>query len=124
VIYLAGAIAVLVFMTALEGFGVVRVAAAAVKTSRGSFGVLRDPDLTDREKERALQAASLSLGKGFFSIGIRSAGAVAASLISIILMDLIGLVEMASVLDWLATWPGIAGMSLLVTGWYVARRFL
>jgi hypothetical protein len=124
VIYLAGTLAVLAFMTALEVFGVVRAAKAAVSTSRGSFGLLRDSELTDLEKERALQAASVSLGKGFLSIGVRSIGALAVSTLPILLLDLVGSVEMASVLDWLATWPGIIGMTLLVTGWYLARRFL
>jgi len=124
VTYLASALVVMVFVMALEGLGVTRVAAEAVSASRGAAKALGDRSLSDDEKERAVRRASVALFGKFLVIGLRSAGAVLLSLLPLFAFDLLGLTTIDAVTDWLASLTGICWMSVLVVVWILARRFL
>lgn len=69
---------------------------------------MRDPALTDLEKERTMQKASVSLLLGFLSILGRGAAAFAAGSILLFLLDAMRLIRMSTVVDLLSTWQGIA----------------
>lgn len=121
-IYLAASLAVLGFVVALEKLRVPEAATDAIQTSRTAVGIVRDGSLSDEEKERSVQAASVTLVKGFVSIGLRTL--LAAALFGLVLLafDLPGLASVGSVTRWLSTWPGIVGMSALVVVWILVRR--
>ncbi len=121
-IYLAASLAVLGFMVALEGLGVLQVAADAIRTSRAAAGVVRDRSLSDEEKERSVRAASVTLVKGFVSIGSRTVLAAGLFLLILLAFDLPGAASLGSVTAWLATLEGIVGMSALVVVWILVRR--
>ncbi len=118
----AGGLAVVVFMLVLEKGGAIRAAGDALRTSRASFAILGSADLDDREKERALQSASLDLGKGVGSVALRSLAAVGAFCLTLAFLDQLGWVEMSAVLSWLASWPGIVGATVVMGLWFAFRR--
>ena len=120
-IYLAGTLAILVFVVAFERFGVTRAAVRAVDTTRAVARLLREPTLDDNMKERVLRQASLSLAGGFFSIGIRGLGALAASVLPLLAFELIGLADFAAVVSWLAGWEVIILVSVGIALWYLLR---
>ena len=122
--YLASSLAVLGFVVALEKLGVVQVAADALRTSHAAAGVVRDRSLSDDEKEHSIRAASVTLVKGFFSIGVRTAMAAGVFVLILLAFDLPGAASLGAVTTWLATWEGIVGMSALVVVWILVRRRL
>jgi len=122
VIYLAASLAVLGFVVALERLGVPATAVEAIRTSRTAVAIVRDGSLSDEEKERSAQAASLTLVKGFVAIGLRTLLAAALFVLVLLAFDLPGLASLGSVTQWLSTWQGIVGMSALVVLWILVRR--
>lgn len=122
--YLAASLAVLGFMVALEKLGVLEVAADAIRTSRTAVAVVRDRTLSDEEKERSVQAASVTLVKGFVSIGVRTVLAAGLFVLILLAFDLPGIASLGAVTDWLATWEGVVGMTALVVVWILVRRRL
>ncbi len=123
-IYVAGIVAALVFAVALDRSGLAEIGADALKTSRRSAALLRDSTLSDDEKEKAMRAASSSLFRSFYSIGIRSVGALGFSLVALLLFHLTGLAPVGSVTSWLAQWDAIILVSVIVVAWFVVRRWL
>jgi hypothetical protein len=121
-IYLAGFLAVAVFVAALDASGIEGAAARAMDTSRGATEILRDGRLSDQEKEKAMRKASSSLLVSFLSIGFRGALAVAASLLVLALFHLLGLATFSSVTGWLSQGRTILLMTVLVIAWFLARR--
>jgi len=115
VIYLAAFLTVTVFVVALWWFGIVPAAAKAVAVSRDSATIIRDPALSDEDKERALQSASLTLLRGFLSITWRGAAAVGVSLLPMVVFDVVGLADFGAVADFLATWEAIVVASVVIT---------
>jgi hypothetical protein len=122
VIYLAGSLAVLGFVVALERLGVPGVAVEAIRTSRAAVGIVRNGSLTDDEKERSTRAAAVTLVKGFVSIGLRTLVAAGLFLVILLAFDLPGAASLGSVTEWLATLQGIVAMSALVILWILVRR--
>jgi hypothetical protein len=122
VTYFAAILAVVGFGLAFELFGLPGTAARALGTSRAAFGSMRDPALSEEQKERTVRAASLSLMGAFFSLGIRGVGALLAALLPTLVLDLMGLVETRVVSRWLVSLEGIVMVSVLATAWFLLRR--
>ena len=121
-IYLAAFLTVTIFVIALWMFGIIAVAAKAVEVSRASAKTIRDPALSDEDKERRLQRASLALLGGFCSISARAAAAVGVSLVPMLAFDLAGLATFWNVADFLATWEAIIVISVVLTLVFLVRR--
>lgn len=119
--YLAGVLGILAFSMALERLGIEAVASKALDTSRKATRTLRDPGLDDRQKERAMRGASVSLMGSFLALGIRGVLAVCASVLTVALFHFLGLAAFTSVVAWLATWPAVILASVLVGGWFFLR---
>jgi hypothetical protein len=120
VIYLAGFLAALCFMLALRAMDIVPLATGALLTTRAAASAVRDSSLSDADKERLLQKASLTLIGIFGSIAIRALGAITASLLPLAAFHAVGMAPMPDVVGWLATWPGI----VLTTGAMTAACFI
>lgn len=121
-IYLGSALAIAFFAAGLAVFGVVPTASGAVETSRQAVRTLRDSTLSDLEKEREVQRASLSLLGGFASIVIRGGAAFAAAILPLVALQLLGLVRISEVTRWLATWEGIVFTSVVMVLAYLVSR--
>jgi hypothetical protein len=122
VIYVAAAAAVIAFMIAFERLRVADVARRALATSGRGTAALRDPMLSDDEKERLLRQASISLGRDVLAIGARGAGALLASLLPLLVLDFTGVTEFEIVLAWMGTWQTILLISAAIAVWAVVRR--
>ena len=112
------------FLLAFQRLGITRVASRALKTGSQGFAFLSDGALSDDEKELAVRQASLSLFKDVFSIGVRTLGAVLASLVPLIFFQMTGLASMNGVAALLSTWPAIVTISIVMTIWFLLRRRL
>ena len=122
---LATAIAsICIFIGALWLFGVVRVSLGAITTARDAMTTLRDKNLDDETRERAVQRASLQLFSTFASIVVRSAFAFIASILPIWLADLMDLAPLDDVSQFLLRWDVIVIAAVLMTAGYMTRRKL
>ena len=98
------------------------MASTALKTSLHGFASMSDGDLSDSEKELAVRQASLSLFRAVFSMSVRTAGAILASLAPLPLFHLTGLASIGDVADFLSTWPAVISISIVMTAWFLLRR--
>lgn len=116
-----------VFLGALWLFGVVRISSGALLSTRDAVAVMRDESLDDAAREKAVRRASLRLLGVFMSILLRSALALAVSLLPIGLAALAGHVEPAEVFHYLSRWDVILLSSVTITVgyliWIRIRRF-
>ena len=119
--YAAALGAVVCFAVVFRRLGVVAAARTAVETGLGAARVMRDPVMTDLEKERAVQAASLALARGFGSIAARSAAALGASLLPLLALQWMGLTRLSSVNGLLMSWNGILLASAAMTLVFFAK---
>ena len=121
-IYLAAFLSVSIFVITLWLFGIISVAIKTVEVSRESTKTIRNPALSDENKERTLQRASLTLLGSFLSITARAAAAVGASLLPMLAFDVAGLASFRDVADFLATWEAIILVSAVLMLVYLVRR--
>jgi hypothetical protein len=120
-IYVAAILATACFGFALRLLGVVAVAGEVITTARAAGSCIRDPQLSDIEKEKTVQKASLSLMAGFLSIAGRGVAALAASILLLVVLQVSGLVRVAAVTQWLATWQGVLLTSVVMTSSYFLK---
>jgi hypothetical protein len=103
---LGALVAIVCFAIAFEGLGILSVARRAIQSGVGATNVMRAA-LSDDEKEQAARAASVVLLQCFGSITVRSAAAVAASLLPLLMFDVAGIVDLSAVNDLLLSWRGL-----------------
>jgi hypothetical protein len=120
-IYLAAVLAASCFIIALKAMGILPIAAGALQTTRAAALAVKDGGLSDDEKERLLRKASLTLMRTFASIAVRGLGAIAVSMIPLLVFDSSGLADMTAVVNWFATWQGILLTSTAMTAAYFIR---
>ena len=122
--YVAAILATACFGVALGLLGVVTAARKVIATSRGAAAGIRDPALSDLEKEKMAQKASLSLMGGFLSILVRGTGAFAISLLPLFAFQAFGGIRVSAVAHLLSTWQGILLTSVVMISAYLlaARR--
>lgn len=118
------AAAIGVFLIALWLSGVVPASVSALTIARGALGAMRDPGLDDAAREKAVQRASLRLMGTFFSILLRGAVAVGASLLPILLADVTGFAARDQVIDFLSRWDVIVIASIVIVLGYLVRMWL
>ena len=116
--------AVVCFLLAFQRLGVPKVASRALRTSRQGFESMRNEAISDTEKEMAVRRASVHLFRSVLSITTRTAGAFLISLGPLLLFGLTGLASVDHVAGFLATWPAIISISILMTAWFVVWRRL
>jgi hypothetical protein len=124
VIAAAAIAAVAVFAVAFWQLGVIRAASGAIAISRDSMGVMRDPQLDERARERAMQQASLRLIGACASILFRSLIAVLLSLVPIWAFSALGIVTFDQVLTFLSRWDVIAIVTVIMLAGYGLKKRL
>jgi hypothetical protein len=115
VIYAAAILSVAIFLVALWSLRIIGIAAKALEISRHAVRTIRDPDLSDEDKERILQKASVALLGGFLSITLRTAAAIGTSLLPMLAFDVAGLASFWVVVEILASWEAIILFSVSLT---------
>jgi hypothetical protein len=122
-VLLVACLAVAAFLIGFHLAGVVPAARRAIATARSATGVMRDPALDDLAKEKAVRKAGLSLLSSYASITLRSAAALLASFLPILLADATGLVDKEATMAFLLRWDVILGASaVMIAVWLIARR--
>lgn len=121
-IVVAGFSAVVCFLLAFQRLGVPAAASRALRTSRRGFESISNEAMSDAEKERAVRQASIHLFQSVLSMSARTAGAFLVSLIPLLLFQLTGLASIDDVAGFLATWPAIISISILMTAWFLVWR--
>ncbi len=101
-VYLIGTAAILVFAVAFYYSKLVPVCRNAISLAQNAVGVMRSEQLSEEEKETAVQKASLQLLGKFFSILVRSLLVLLASALPIIIADQIGWVGSDDAIAWLS----------------------
>jgi hypothetical protein len=122
VIPAVGTASIIIFLVALSRVRLVGVAAQALDTSRGALTAMREPSLDERERERAVQRASVTLFGHFFSLLGRAAVAVAASLAPVALAAVTGLAPAHAVFGFLSRWPVWVVATGIAAAAYLGRR--
>lgn len=111
------------FALVFGALGVARIAGRALVTLQDSLTVVRNPEFTDDEKQRRLQAGSLRLFAAFGAILMRSLLACAASVGVIWVCDRFGWVQSDAVFGFLARWDviAVAAVVLVAAGMAAGR---
>jgi hypothetical protein len=120
-IYAAELTAVVFFVLAFQRFGVPAAAHFAIQSGVDASRRMRDPASSDDEKEQAARAASLVLMRSFGSIAGRSAAALAASVLPLLVFDFTGLARLASVNELMLSWNGLLVALLVAAVMYVLK---
>lgn len=120
-VYAAELTAVVCFVLAFQRFGVPAAAHHAIQSGVDASRRMRDPASSDDEKEQAARAASLVLLRSFGSIAWRSAAALAASVVPLLVFDFTGLARLASVNELMLSWNGLLVASLVAVLMYVLK---
>jgi len=116
------AIAIASVAAFMAGFWMFRVAPAArqvLATTTDAAAAMRNPAFDDRQRETAVQQASLRLGRGFVSILLRGALALLAGLLPILIADVGGLASRADVFHFLSRWDVVAITTVVLVAAYV-----
>ena len=111
---------VILFAVLLEVLGVVDRAREVVATSQTAMSALRNPDLSDDEKERTMQQSSVTMFKLLFFLVVGTAAAILIPLAVVWVAEQAGLVTVGAVLDLFLRWDFLIGSSLLGIAVYLA----
>jgi hypothetical protein len=114
------AVSVAVFMLAFWRLEVVASARSAIVIMQNALGTMRDPSLDELAREKAVQSASLKLVREAFSLIVRSALALAAAFIPLVLADQFGLAPLSATLEYLGRWDVIIVLSIVSLSIWVA----
>ena len=104
--WLGGAFIVFVFFGLLKVFKVIAVSKEVIALS-GNVMSTMNSNMSDLEKEKAMQSFSIRLFKHFFGIVIGSALAVGIPLLIIWVLQWFGLVSLDAVIETTLTWEFI-----------------
>jgi hypothetical protein len=123
--YVCAGAAIACFFALLQLLGVVGEARRAIAASRDAMNTLNNASISDDEKERAAQAASLRLFGHFLQIALRSAAALAAPTLALYAADRAGLISFNDVMTAMMSWPFIVStcvVAMLVLAFMRRRR--
>lgn len=118
-IILTAITSIAIFIFAFWRLGVAKVGADVLATAQNAVATMRDDSLDDDTREKKLQQASIKLFMAFISILIRSALAILASLLPILLADLTGLSKIEDVTSFLSRWDVIVIVTVSVIVFYL-----
>ena len=115
-ILIAAALAIAAFVLGFQIFGIVPTARRIVGVAGGATAVMRDAEMDDEAKEKAIQKAALSMMGGAVSIFLRIAATLLLTLLPIYLLSWVGWVETGDVFAFLARIDVIIGATIVVGG--------
>ncbi|HEY5680035.1 MAG TPA: hypothetical protein VIS55_08220 [Pseudomonadales bacterium] len=114
------ALSVAVFLWAFWLIQIVPQAKRAIDTAKLALVVMRDPELEEIDRERAVQRAATRLVLFSGSLFLRSALCLVVAFIPVYVADLAGLAPLDEVLAFMALWETMLIASLIVTASYIA----
>ncbi len=117
---LIAALSVAAFLAAFWLVKVLPAAVGAIAVFRHAMSALRDASLSDDDRERIMQKGSVQLLRAFAAIVIRSAVALAAALLPVVVADWLGLATSAEVFRFLTRLDVIAVAAIATTIGYCA----
>jgi hypothetical protein len=118
------AVSICAFLAALWLARVVPASAGAVAVAHRALEAMRDAELDDTAREKAVRRASLQLFGTFVSILLRGGFAIGVSLVPIWLGNVSGLAPGDQVIAFLSRWDVIAIASIVITIGYLIRMRL
>lgn len=123
-IFLSAAFAIAAFVFGFQTFGIVRTARRIVEVARHSGATMSDKSLDDDAKEKAIQAAALSMLGGAVAIFFKIAALLAVTVAPIYLFSILGLANAQDTFAFLARIDVIIGATILVGGamWILSKR--
>lgn len=117
------ALSIGIFTVGLFALGIVKAGRDALTVSNDAFGVMKDEGLTDEEREKLVQKASLKLAGACVSIAARFAAALVLAFVPIGIFHLTGIVSMEESFRYLSRWDVIVVSSIIVTiGFFAWHR--
>jgi len=118
------ALSVIAFVVAFSTFGVLAAARTAMSRANAAGQVMRNPALSDEEKEKQVQKAALGLLGSVMSIFARSLGSLIAAVVPVYLFAAFGGPTAQTVFAFLARLDVLIIASALATGLMIvlARR--
>ena len=120
--WVGAAILVAGFVLLFKLFALVARSKKVFATVKESAAVMRDYQLTDLEKEKRLQAASIELFKGFFVIVVGSAIALLAPAGIVWGLDYYGWLSFNNTMALTLSWEFIVGVTILAFALYFLLR--
>jgi hypothetical protein len=111
--YLQAAVLVVAIIVLLKLFRLVPLARDAIQAARRSYAALRDPQLSDDEKEKALQAYALRLFGLFLLITLAAAAAFGLPVAALWLAGRWGLLSFTGAMDATLSWEFLVGTLVL-----------
>ena len=121
-IYLALAIAVLLFVAVLRFGRVVERSLGVVATVRDATSVMTSSSLSEDEKETRIQKDALAMMRAFAILAFWSAFAVGVSILAVVLGSLGGFYDLESAQAAAESWEVILVICVVMTAALVVRR--
>jgi len=122
VIYLALAVAILLFVAVLKLGRVVQRSLDVVATVRGTLAVMASATMSEDEKESRVQKDALLMMRAFAILAFWSAVAVAVSVLAVVLGSLAGFYDLESAQAAAESWEVILAACVIMTAALVVRR--
>ena len=113
-IYLFLLLAMILFIASLKVFDVVPKVTFVFSETRDATSVMKSKELSDEQKEAALQKAAVRMMGSFFSILGRVGLTVVVSFSSVLLGSAIGFYEIGEAVSVASDWPFLIGSTLLM----------
>ena len=111
--YVIGLLAVAVFAWLLRVLGAITAAVLVVNESKTAAATIRNPQLSDEQKEQRLQKASLVIFGLFFKLLFLSVIALGVPGLGIMALDYLGVSETDQVMEAMISWHFILLASVL-----------
>ncbi len=121
-IYLALAVAILLFVAVLKLGRVVQRSLDVVATVRGTLAVMASATMSEDEKESRVQKDALLMMRAFAILAFWSAVAVAVSVLAVVLGSLAGFYDLESAQAAAESWEVILAACVIMTAALVVRR--
>ena len=121
-IYLALAVAVLLFVAVLRLGRVVERSLGVVATVRDATSVMASSSLSEDEKETRIQRDALAMLRAFAILAFWSAIAVGVSILAVVLGSLAGFYDLESAQAAAESWEVILVVCVVMTAALVLRR--
>lgn len=111
--WLAASFIVVAFAVLLVRLRVVSSSREVIALSRQAMAVITDQTLTDRDKERRLQAYTGALLKAFLFIVVGSAAAVGVPILLVWALEFTGVLQLNAVLAVTVSWSFLLAATLV-----------
>lgn len=110
------------FVVIFKVFGLVEKSRRVIGISRQAAGDLRDADMSDDDKEIAMQAHARQLFGLFFLITVGAFAAVFAPIALLWAFDALGWVSLDAVLAVALSWPFVIAASISIVAVVIVQR--